>query len=576
VGRSAAAALVTLLGVAGTVILGTVLNRVYPIREWLVWPMAILWGWALFFSLSCASFGQFVIVRILRLPRLPALESAVLSMTVGTVAFGLGMYVGGAARQFNRPFGVALPVTLLLIGARDGLRLLGRLRAEIRRVPYTAFSGAVAALGVLCVGLVYLGAMTPEAVNYDSSWYHLREAQDYARWGRLGIIYDYNAIVPHLSSIFYTWGYLVPGFGVWGLGSTGFGHAGRWMMALHLEFSLFLWTLAGVAACVQRLLEDWDLKGSWAALFLFPIIFVYDSNLGGAADHVLAFYSVPVLLATLHAYRGFARGSAALLAIALGGAVLTKYQAIYLLVPVGVIVGGAWLLGWLRLMNPGRQSAELRRNLRWAPVILVLIGTVVVAPHFLKNWIYYRNPVYPLMEGVFTGSRPTLPDAHLGIDYIFTDTRWVPKGTWPQKLWHALGLFFTFSFRPHYTFNNDVPAFGSLFTLLLPGILLVLRRRSLVIAATVATLAMMTWCLTFNVDRNLQTFMPVVVCVTAGLLVALWRLGWLARVGLIPLVALQVVWGADAPFYAGHDRIQSSIDLIRSGFEGRAKTRFES
>jgi hypothetical protein len=114
-----------------------------------------------------------------------------------------------------------------------------------------------------------------------------------------------------------------------------------------------------------------------------------------------------------------------------------------------------------------------------------------------------------------------------------------------------------------------------LFTLLLPGILFVPARRSLGIAVTIAAGALMTWCLTFNVDRNLQTFLPVLVCVTAALLVKLWRVGWLVRVGLIPLVGLQLVWGADAPFYSGHDRIESSMQLIRSGFEGHAKSRFD-
>jgi hypothetical protein len=63
--------------------------------------------------------------------------------------------------------------------------------------------------------------------------------------------------------------------------------------------------------------------------------------------------------------------------------------------------------------------------------------------------------------------------------------------------------------------------------------------------------------------------------VTAALLIKFWRLGWLARLGLIPLVGLQIAWGADAPFYSGHDRIQSAMDLMRSGFEGRAKSRFD-
>jgi hypothetical protein len=82
--------------------------------------------------------------------------------------------------------------------------------------------------------------------------------------------------------------------------------------------------------------------------------------------------------------------------------------------------------------------------------------------------------------------------------------------------------------------------------------------------------------MTFLVDRNLQTFLPVLVAATAGILVIAWDRGWGARVGLIPLVLMQVVWGADAMFYSGHDRLRSAVDLIRSGFAGTASTRFAS
>jgi len=41
-------------------------------------------------------------------------------------------------------------------------------------------------------------------------------------------------------------------------------------------------------------------------------------------------------------------------------------------------------------------------------------------------------------------------------------------------------------------------------------------------------------------------------------------------------VGLQVIWGSDAPFYSGHARIGSAIDLIRSSYEGDATRRFAS
>ncbi|HJX54711.1 MAG TPA: hypothetical protein VJ801_18230 [Polyangia bacterium] len=556
-----------LLCLAGTAVFAVAMNRVFPIHDWLAWTLAQIWGWVFLFSLSTFCFGRFVMVRVLRLDQLPVLESAVFSAAIGTVGFTLAMYLAGALALYDRAFAIALPLVFVAIGARDGFHLGLQLARSLRLRRHSLLSTAASSLGVLCLGLIYLGLLSPDAVNYDSSWYHLRIAQDYARWGRIGPIFDYNAIFPHLASILHTWGYLVPGLD----------GAPRWMMALHMEFALFLWTLVGVAAGVQRLTGDFTLKATWVSFFLFPIIFVYDNNIGGSADHVLAFFAVPVVLATLQLQNGFTKGRCALLAIAFAGASLTKYQAVYLAGPVALIAIVLWIRDWIR-SAPGAHGASLtisRRELLWAPAILVGVCLVLVAPHLLKNYLFYRNPVYPFLLQVFTNSTPTVPNATVLVNNVLVDPGWVPTGSFFARLWHALGLFFTFSFKPHYSFSKDVPAFGSLFTLLLPTLLLVPARRAIALAALIATGALLAWGMTYNVDRNLQTFMPILVCVTGALLVKLWRLGWLARIGLVPLVALQIVWGADAPFYGGRDRIDSAIGLIRSTFDGRAKSRFE-
>jgi hypothetical protein len=70
--------------------------------------------------------------------------------------------------------------------------------------------------------------------------------------------------------------------------------------------------------------------------------------------------------------------------------------------------------------------------------------------------------------------------------------------------------------------------------------------------------------------------MPVLACVTGALIIKLWHLGWLARAGLIPLVAFQIVWASDLPLFDSRgERIKSAMDLIASGIDGRAKKRFD-
>src|SRR5262249_42097754 len=129
----------------------------------------------------------------------------------------LAMYTGGFLHLFHAPFALALPSVMLLAGAR-GLRDVGRtLRAEAaaRCSPSGPASrllrGSVLAFGVLGVAWAYLGAMTPEAINFDASWSHLPIAVDYARHG--GILPfdgDYTRNVPSLASLIYTWAMILP------------------------------------------------------------------------------------------------------------------------------------------------------------------------------------------------------------------------------------------------------------------------------------------------------------------------------------------------------------------------------
>jgi hypothetical protein len=547
-----------------------VVDKIYPVDAWLFWNLAVLWAWTGVFSVACLSVGSFVLEKLLRL-ELPPLEALVQSMAVGVVAFVLCMYAGGALHLYGKVFAVLLPAALIALGARSLFRLVKRHWSDLREAqPANPFVWLISALGACCVGLAYLGALTPDALNYDSTWSHLVIAQDYARHG--GIIKfwgNYNMGVPHLASIVHTWGFTVPGLDRPAL---------RWMMALHQEVGLFCWTLAGVAAGVRRMVADPKLRGSWAAFFLFPIIFVYDNNIGGAADHVAAFFAVPLFLATLELWETFQPKAAALLAVSAAGALLTKYQAFYLFVPLALLLCVRWTMlayrvrrGRLRPHDPKLGWTELVR----APLVLVGLGALLVAPHFVKNAIFYHNPVYPFAQDVFTSTTPSSPNAGPLIRYYFTDDTWRPKGTTFERLKHAFELFATFSFEPHYSFTKSWPAFGSLFTLLLPTLLLLRESLRIWIGALLASGALLVWGFTYNIDRNLQIYLPLMVCVTAALIVRVWRLGWLARVGLAPLVLLQLVWGGDALFYSASERITSAMSLIRSGYDGNASRRFD-
>jgi len=410
--------------------------------------------------------------------------------------------------------------------------------------------------------------MTPDTILVDASMVHMKIAEDYARIGRLiPFPANYHTCVPYLASLLYTWAFMVPGLH----------QAQHWMLALHVEFGLFVLTLVGVSAAIQQMVGDYRLRAGWVAIFLFPGFFAADSNLEGCADHVVAFFSVAIVISALHVCKTFSKGNSALLGISLAGAILTKYQAVYIIASVALVVAWVWATKWYREIRQGfpGPSAAHRRALLWAPIVVIATTATLASPHFIKNVVFHHNPVFPFMQDTFRNSSPQFRGAPLYVAHLYQAEGWVPQGTLLDKVRHASKLFFEFSFSPHYFFSNS-PYFGSLFTLLLPAILVVKNKTNTVRVALIGSGSLFLWCMTFNVDRNLQTFMPVLACVVGALIVKSWQLGWVARAGLIPVIAYQVVWAADLPLFDSRgDRIKASMDLIASGIDKRAKKRFD-
>jgi hypothetical protein len=568
-------ALVTLVCVVTGAYFLTQLNGPYPIRDWLFWPLLEIVAWCALFHIACLSFGHLVVSRWLRQGNLPTTEKVVASMAVGVVAFVTAMYIGGALALYGPVFAIALPSLMLVAGAGELWIFVQGWRASRFAKPHPPLHPLVAAaivVGVLCCGLLYLQSMTPDALNYDSKWYHLTVAQDYAREGRIvPFPGDYNKNMPQLVGLVHAWGWMVPGPA----------EPVRWMMVLHQELAIVLWTLAAVSAGVSWFAERARVPGAWTVFFLFPGIFVYDSNIGGSADHFLGFFAVPLFLAAIRAGEGLAPRRCALLGIIAAATVLTKYQSIYMLGAVGALFVGMWLRKfaaevWPRWGGMGATTQARTGSRAWlwkGPVVAAMVGLLLTLPHFLKNWIFYRNPVYPYLTTVFTGSHPSLPETPLLVANLLADNNAQPQGTFWHKLSGAFWLLFTFSLKPHYSITR--PVIGSLFTLLLPVIPLLRRSRRLMLGVFVSLVALMGWGFTYLVDRNLQTFLPLLIAVTGGVILRAWDAGWLARPGLIALVLAQLVWSGDAFFFSGEGHLSDAVSMIRSGYDGKAKTRFD-
>jgi hypothetical protein len=548
------------LAIWSAVFLANWLARSQPLSKWFFFDLATIWLWNLYLSLACVVAGQRVVRTLLPSRDRTVLETVALSFPVGLVLFVMGMYAGGFLGLYGRVFAVALPLVLIAAGAESAiLAWSDRTRAR----PILTLQGlplVLSVLGVLLLGVLYLGVISPDAINYDASWVHMVIPQDYAREGRI-IAFPGDQVknVPHFQAMVATWGFLVPGLPIPAL---------RWMMALHLEFMVFVWTLVGVAA-TTRWLAAREIAGTWVAFALFPSIYVYDSNLGGASDHFLALFSVPLVLVADKVLRHFDRRTAVLGGLIAGGAVLSKFQAIYVLGPLAVWAVVRVVVSLVRRLSGDATSPSL-------PVMAKAIGltaavaVVVTLPHFLSNWVFYSNPMYPFLSEVFRGSHPAVSDGAMQAKMVVADWNWKPPAELGERLSKGLRMMFTFSFEPHYSFVNNLPVFGSVFTLSLPLLVAIKGARRLWLGAAIAMGAVLMWALSYWVDRNLQTFMPVLVAVTAAILIRAWELGWLARLGVSALVVIQIAW-ATPLYFSGNDRMTGALTMLRAAMDGRAR-----
>ena len=132
------------------------------------------------------------------------------------------------------------------------------------------------------------------------------------------------------------------------------------------------------------------------------------------------------------------------------GAVLTRYQAIYLLAPAGLIALFA--------------LARARKLMLILPGIAAVL--VLTSPHWLKNLIFYGDPLYPMLHAYFP-AHPFHRGAALAMLGSYVPIRFVSSAVFSLQLLEALPVLFTFSFVPHNWGDYlPQPTFGSLFTLL--------------------------------------------------------------------------------------------------------------
>jgi hypothetical protein len=546
-------------------------NGFLQIRHWLFFRYAGYWGLSLLFTAACGASGYALFDRLDR-RGFPLREELVLSFALGVLVFVVGWFLIGVAGALNAVSAIVWPILLLGLGLGFGHKRMLDVARKLRRAPATSSRRgllfyAALAFGVLALGLVYLPIITPANLAFDSRFYHMAIAEHYAADGRIAMFREgwFMGAYPQLASYLYSWAFALP------LALT-FDKA---EVASHLEFVLFLYTLATVPVLVRRLSPGSRMRLSWVAVFLFPELFCYDSLLSGAADHIAAIWCVPIWIALLRLFREFSARGGVVLGLMMGGAMLSKYSVWgMVIVPTLAVVVRALVLGFRRF----RGRRELGQA--WLVTPLVIAGVVLVAtsPHWLKNLVWYHDPLYPLLHKYFP-SRPWTPDNLLRF-HTYIPAEWTAERSWKgvrETLFAALD--FSLVPRDWAGFHRDVPIFGSLFTLALACLPFVRRRGRLLLLYAAASAAVMQWYWSFHQDRYLQSYVPWMAAVVAAVAVDLWRLGIFTRVAVAVAALAQIVWGGDVPFFPTHAMVGTSphkvsIDFLSTGYRKDFKERF--
>src|SRR5690606_17017367 len=273
--------------------------------------------------------------------------------------------------------------------------------------------------------MIYAFVLTPDNVMFDSRWKHLAIAESFAAHGGIFRFAEgwMFAARPHFASYLYTWAFLIPGGELFD----------RITLCGHLEFMIFaVTTMLGIPALARRLVPDADPKLVWVARFLFPGVFLYDSNLSIGADHIAAVFVIPIYIVTVDLIRGgFRTRNAVLVGMMTAGILLTKETAAAITIPsaaLALVVGAGW-----HLYRTRRSGAPPRVQVRilTAALAIVITGLIVSSPLWLKNILWYGDPLYPNFHRYFS-PRPWSANSEYLLEWGFYDFQF---GLWidPEK-----------------------------------------------------------------------------------------------------------------------------------------------
>lgn len=526
-----------------------------------------VWGLTALYALASLAFGHAVVQRLSTVRRDGAWP---LAFSTGTITFAVSLGLFGWFGWLHTQLFWGLPIAMLALGLPAFRDAVIDAHERWQRAPNFSWVELVAfAFGAVGLFLLLFQVLTPENVNFDAAWYHLRSAERYALAGAIERTPEGDTLLalPSATSWLYTWAFLAPGLSL----------EDQVTLALHLEFAVFVGTLACVPALVRALIPELKAtaaRTSWVALFFFPSVFIYDTGLMGGADHVVALWAATTVLAWAHARERDDLASWLLLGFQLAG-LSAKYSSLYLVVPLApMMLVDAWVRGRSRAHSSLRSVRGL--------LVSAAVALVMTAPYWVKNWVYYRNPIYPALASLFPNSPWNVDaaawQAYYQLSNVFTAATGSPA-------WRVSA---TLTSLTEYHVNTygwadmmggaSVMGVGYFMSQLVWPVLPV--RRRLFALALLINGGIMVW---FNVHqhhmRYLTVLTPLMAAGLAATALSLWSLGWPGRLSVLIATGLMLVAYGDVPFRHTHRmwRRSSPVDntddyLSRQGVSVRYNT----
>jgi hypothetical protein len=533
----------------------TLWSPAYPPRIWLGLRYAKAAGGAAAFVLACVSMGGLLVGKVLGL-RLSIRDHFVFAFPTGMFAFFFVEFILGTLGALGRPMFFILPLAFIAAGAPYHYR---RLRALRRRgVPFTFATPvwmwpalALAAMGIIAL---YLPTLTPTTIGYDARWYHYRLAEHYLAAGRIERFPEgwMPGALPQLASVLYLWAFQIPG-----------DLFDRVELCEQIEFVVLLGTLPGIPAFVRAVVPKTSGAGTWAALFLFPSIYV--CGVRGGSDHIAAVFTIPAVLAVFRAVRGFEPRPSLLAAVMISGWLVTKLTAASIATPIIVGVGIKATIDLVRALV-ARKSPLFATRGAW---VMLGAGIVLTAPYWLRNAIYYRNPFYPM--GKLVRNVPWHADA-TDIYAMWQKVEFDRFISRPTHDWagvkQALAALVDFGSSPHdmAAHSAGLPFFGTIFTLTTAALLFVRARARLWAAFVAGHVAIFLWMWIIQQERYLQAVVPMLAACSVAVLILAWRSGIAAKILVVPLLFAQISWAVEACFVTmGTDWVAPVTTLFHAG-----------